>query len=225
MTTDIAVVEEFNTPPERLPEVLPVFPLPGAILLPFARLPLNIFEPRYLNLVFDALAAGRFFGMIQPRETEVDSGHPPLFEIGCAGRISSFSETDDGRLLITLTGLCRFRVEHELELNRGYRRVRARYDEFATDLEDTPVTVPRQRLLASFKTLAERQNLNIDPKILQSLSDRAIVTTVAMLLNFDPTEKQAILEAASWEKRAEILEALMTMMTADTGDGQARSRQ
>ena len=143
---------------EDLPEELPVFPLPGAVLLPWGRLPLNIFEPRYLNMTLDALAAGRVFGMIQPQgpAPKPDSAAgiriapvSPLYSVGCAGRISSFEETEDGRLIISLKGLIRFRVIEELEGRKGYRRVRAAYEEFKTDM-DPPVKpeFDRARIMA-----------------------------------------------------------------------------
>ncbi|WP_254073416.1 LON peptidase substrate-binding domain-containing protein, partial [Acidisphaera sp. S103] len=125
----------FHPQPEDLPAEFAVFPLPGALLLPRGKLPLNIFEPRYLAMVQDSLAAGRMFGMIQPDSNAPASGDEPgLYRIGCLGRLSSFSETDDGRLLITLTGLARFTIAAELPMQRGYRRVRGDFSRYTEDM-------------------------------------------------------------------------------------------
>ncbi|NJN46224.1 MAG: hypothetical protein HC808_06820 [Candidatus Competibacteraceae bacterium] len=115
---------------DQLPTTLPIFPLTGAIVLPFVQLPLNIFEKRYLTMIFDALSERRMIGMIQPKSTDGDDIYP----IGCAGRISSFQETDDGRLLISLTGLCRFEVQEEIPTIRGYRRIIPNWHQYAEDL-------------------------------------------------------------------------------------------
>src|SRR5690348_16202720 len=126
---------------DELPAVLPIFPLVGVLLLPRGKLPLNIFEPRYLNMTRDALGGDRLIGMIQPTGEE-RQGHPPaLYPTGCAGRITAFSETDDGRFLITLTGIARFDVAREIETVRGYRRVLPRWDRFAADLSEPKTAV------------------------------------------------------------------------------------
>ena len=139
---------------EDLPPEIPVFPLPGALLLPRARLPLNIFEPRYLAMTQDALAAGRMFGMIQP-EPGAPRGPtgPGLYRVGCLGRLSSFAETEDGRFLITLTGVIRFRVAEELPMRRGYRRVRADYAPYRADLDlaQEPPPLDRARLVGALR--------------------------------------------------------------------------
>src|SRR5205085_10260131 len=118
-----------------LPDILPIFPLTGVLLLPRGRLPLNIFEPRYLAMTRGALAGDRLIGMVQPRDPTASGGNPRVYPTGCAGRITSFSETEDGRFLITLTGTCRFRIREELPLLEGYRRVVPEWSEFARDLE------------------------------------------------------------------------------------------
>src|SRR3954454_5034603 len=144
----------FHPRVEDLPGEFPVFPLPGALLLPRGKLPLNIFEPRYLAMVEDALGQGRMFGMIQPDPTlpETDTG-PALFRVGCLGRLSSFSETDDGRYLITLTGLIRFAITAEVEIPRGYRRIRGDYTRYPADLDLTERTVGigRDAVLAALR--------------------------------------------------------------------------
>ena len=121
--------------PATLPAILPIFPLTGVLLLPRGRLPLNIFEPRYLAMTRDALAADRLIGMVQPNDPTVSDANPPVYPIGCAGRITSFTETDDGRFLITLTGTSRFRIRDELSLLEGYRRIVPEWADFARDLE------------------------------------------------------------------------------------------
>src|SRR5207237_1435293 len=133
-----------------LPDTLPIFPLPGVLLLPRGRLPLNIFEPRYLTMTEDALAAGRLIGMIQPIEPEMAGAPPPtLYDAGCAGRISSFAETEDGRLLITLTGVSRLRLGREVATTRGYRRAAVHWTPFAPDLRPAEEgSLDRQRLAA-----------------------------------------------------------------------------
>ncbi len=200
----------------ELPDVLAVFPLPGALLLPRGRLPLNIFEPRYLNLVVDTLGTGRVFGMVQPRGTEV---HPvpddaQLYDTGCAGRISTFSETGDGRFFITLTGISRFRITGELDLDpaRGYRRVAARYQAFATDLQEDPGTVAdRDRLLAAVEIYFQLKGIEVDWSALKDADDEPLVTSLAMICPFEPREKQALLECDGVAARAVLLTTLMEM--------------
>src|SRR3954463_13823287 len=142
----------FHPRPEDIPSEFAVFPLSGALLLPRGKLPLNIFEPRYLAMALDSLANGRMFGMIQPEPGRLRGSHGPvLYRTGCLGRLSSFAETEDGRLLITLTGVIRFRISEELEMRRGYRRVRAEYDDFRDDLVPLapPPGLDRPALLAA----------------------------------------------------------------------------
>ncbi len=197
----------------RLPREFAIFPLSGALLLPHARLPLNIFEPRYLAMTEDALGEGRMFGMIQPdpSHAELPTG-PALFAIGCLGRITAFSETDDGRYLITLTGLVRFRIEQEIEMRRGYRRVRADLATFAHDLR-TPEAekVEREPMLAALKSYLAVRALGADWKALETLPEERLVGTLSMLCPFSATEKQALLEAPTEAARAEILLTLLRM--------------
>lgn len=207
------------TPPfhprfEDLPAEIAVFPLPGALLLPEGRLPLNIFEPRYLAMVQDSLANGRMFGMIQPDPSvPATANGPGLFRIGCLGRLSSFAETDDGRLLITLTGLIRFRVAEELPLHRGYRRARPDYAPFAADL-DTERAHPgihRAALLAGLRPYFKGRGIEANWEAIEQTPDPLLVTTLAMVCPFDPREKQALLEASTPSDRAAMLIALMEM--------------
>ena len=197
-----------------LPSEIAVFPLTGALLLPRGRLPLNIFEPRYLAMTMDALGKGRLFGMVQP-DARGKSG-PGLYRIGCLGRISSFSETDDGRLLITLIGVTRFRILEELPLAPGgYRRVRADYADFVTDLlEAEPPPLDRPALLGALRPYFHARGIEANWDAVEQTPDALLVTMLAMVCPFDPPEKQALLEAAEGSERAEMLVALLRMGAA-----------
>lgn len=196
---------------EDLPGEIAVFPLTGALLLPQGRLPLNIFEPRYLAMTLDSLAEGRMFGMIQPNPAEpaVPEG-PGLYRIGCLGRLSSFSETEDGRLLITLTGIIRFEVQRELAMRRGYRRIRADYSAFADDLDlaQRPA-LDRARLERSLRAFFRARGIEANWQAVKETPDAALVTTLCMVCPFEPREKQALLEAPTIDDRAEMLLALI----------------
>ncbi len=214
---------------EELPDELAIFPLAGALLLPWGRLPLNIFEPRYLNMTLDALANGRILGMIQPDydKTPKDKpppgkiareGEPAIYGVGCAGRIASFEETEDGRLLILLKGLARFRVLKEIEGRGGYRRVRASYAEFATDLEPmAKFALDRERLLALLKPYVESQSMPVGADVLKGLPDATLVTSLCMICPFEPREKQALLEAEDMIERTTALMKLLQMGVFDVG--------
>lgn len=203
--------------PEELPDCFPVFPLAGALLLPRGRLPLHIFEPRYLALTDDALAGGRMFGMIQPdpRRPAGRTG-PGLYRVGCLGRIAAFSETEDGRYLITLAGLIRFAVVEELPLRRGYRRVRAVLAHFAADLAPPPAEAccDRAALLAALRGYFAQRNIEANWTAIAGMAEEALITTLAMACPFDPAEKQALLEAATAAERAA---ALHTLLAIDAG--------
>ncbi|MDX2225231.1 MAG: LON peptidase substrate-binding domain-containing protein [Rhodospirillaceae bacterium] len=215
---------------EDLPDELAVFPLPGALLLPTGRLPLNIFEPRYLNMTLDALKTGRMFGMIQPEVDKAGRGRdpasnvialsnePPLYSVGCVGRIVSFEETDDGRILVALKGLIRFRVGAELEGRKGYRRVRPIYDAFKADLEPPPkLEFDRDGLIERLKPYLDAQGMKINLDVIKNLSDSTLVTSLCMICPFDPREKQALLECAGLTERAETLMTLLQMGVFDAG--------
>ncbi|HEX7006857.1 MAG TPA: LON peptidase substrate-binding domain-containing protein [Alphaproteobacteria bacterium] len=197
-----------------LPRTLPIFPLQGVLLLPRARLPLHVFEPRYLNMMRDAIAGDRIVGMIQPRRAERQrpDDHPDVYETGCAGRITSFSETDDGRIFVTLTGLCRFAVVRELPLLRGYRRVVADYDRFAADLDaDAPTRIDRPRLMTALSGYLQVQGISADWDSINETSDERLVTALSMLCPFQPSEKQALLECPTLEERGRVMTALIEM--------------
>lgn len=197
-----------------LPTEFAVFPLEGALLLPRGRLPLNIFEPRYLRMVDDALGSGRVIGMVQPDPVRAATPNgPALYRTGCLGRLSSFSETEDGRYLITLTGLSRFSIATELEMQRGYRRVRGDLVRFAPDttVEDAEGTIDRKRLLAALRGYFTAQGFDAKWDSINGMDDDALVTTLSMVCPFEPPEKQALLEAHSLGDRADALTALLEM--------------
>ena len=216
---------------EPLPSAVPVFPLTGALLLPRGVLPLNIFEPRYLAMVRDAMAAtgaaNRVIGIIQPRgRSEGDPGNggedvPSLYEVGCLGRIGDYRETDDGRILIALTGVMRFRIAAELDRATLYRQVMADYHDFQDDRDDPdPLTATaRAGLEDVLRAYLDAQGLSADWEAVKSADDEALVTTLASVCPFDPAEKQALLEAEDLPERAATLTALMTF--AQNGGGTA----
>ncbi|HZW15057.1 MAG TPA: LON peptidase substrate-binding domain-containing protein [Brevundimonas sp.] len=209
-----------------LPQVIPVFPLPGAILLPRGQLPLNIFEPRYLNMVDDAMAGDRIIGLIQPQAGP--QSLPGLSPVGCAGRITSFAETSDGRYLITLTGCARFRLSAELPTQTPYRQIRADFAPFEGDLAAPPVDdvgLDRETLLDALRAYLETRGLDIDWDTAETAPPEALVNSLSMALPFDPPEKQALLEARSLTDRSAVLTALLTIDAADDGEGDAPSMQ
>jgi Lon protease-like protein len=202
---------------EELPSEFAVFPLTGALLLPRGRLPLNIFEQRYLAMTLDSLAAGRMFGMIQPDAHAPTTGDEPgLYRVGCLGRLSSFSETDDGRLLITLTGLIRFTIDAELDMRHGYRRVRGVFSRFIDDLNLTPppAEIEREKLLTALRGYFGRRKVDANWEAIRGLSDDTLIITLAMACPFEAVEKQALLEAPTGTDRAATLLALLQMGAA-----------
>ena len=205
-----------------LPRLLKVFPLPGALLLPHAELPLNIFEPRYLAMVSDALAGDRLIGMIQPDNDEADlSGSPALKQVGCAGRITSFAETPDGRILITLSGICRFAIAREIGSDKPYRQIEPDFAGFADDLIDTDDddTVDRTSLLKVFQEYLTANDMSADWDQVKAASTEALVNTLAVLAPHAPRDKQALLEAKDLKSRADVLIALTEMALARSRSG------
>jgi uncharacterized protein len=199
--------------PEDLPDVIPVFPLPGALLLPRGQMPLNIFEPRYLAMTEDALrSTDRIIGMIQPDAAHPgpDQNKPKLFRVGCVGRISQFAESGDGRYLIQLTGVARYRIEQELDVTTPYRQCRVNYRPFIDDFtarkgEDE---VDREALLRALTSFLKANNLKADWEGIESAPNEALVNALAMMSPYDAAEKQAMLEAPDLKTRAEILVAV-----------------
>ena len=205
-----------------LPAVIPVFPLSGALLLPRTRLPLNIFEPRYLAMVDSAIGSYRIIGMIQPKvagEEEDSTRRPPLTSVGCAGRIVEYSETDDGRYLITLLGIARFRVSGERDPQAAFREVAADYSEFARDLKLEPEAiaesaVSRDKLVKALKPYLTEHAMQTDWKSIEEAPVETLVNALSMICPFDAREKQALLEASNVKDRADALIALLEMSNA-----------
>jgi Lon protease-like protein len=199
--------------PRAAPSLIPVFPLAGAILLPGGRLPLNIFEPRYLRMVDAALAGARVIGMTQPRELAEDDAAPPLYDVGSLGRIVSFAETGDGRYLITLGGVSRFRIIREIANGEPYRSVEADYAPFAHDRspDETAALVDRETLFDAMRAYLVAEGVSADWEAAFEAPTDALVNSLAMGCPFAPNEKQALLEAGTIEERARCLVALMRM--------------
>jgi uncharacterized protein len=198
--------------PADLPATIPVFPLPGALLLPRGQMPLNIFEPRYLEMIDDSLRSGhRLIGMIQP-----DTAHPGpddkpnLYKVGCVGRITQLAEAGDGRYLIQLTGVCRFRVEHELSVMTAYRQCRVAFEPFADDFvaRKGEQEVDRKALLTTLSDFLTANDLKADWEGIEKAPNEALVNALAMMSPYGPAEKQALLEAPDLKTRAEILIAV-----------------
>jgi Lon protease-like protein len=209
-----------------LPEELPVFPLTGAVLLPQARLPLNIFEPRYLAMIEDALGKGRMIGMIQPSVSEEGAPTPPtLYSVGCAGRITSFNETEDGRLLIVLTGVCRFRIKVEMPTTRLYRTVRPDWKPYLADLEEGDSSeIDRARLLDLLHIYFKKHAISVDWNVVQNAPNDVLVPTIIMICPLEPNEKQALLEAESFAARAQMLVTLLEMAVMPQGENEGEVR-
>ena len=200
--------------PADCPAVIPVFPLPGALLLPRGQMPLNIFEPRYLAMIDDALRAERIIGMIQPDgEGGGSPMAPKLYRVGCAGRITQFAETGDGRYLLSLTGVSRFRVESELATTSAYRRCQVSYDAFLKDFEPRAGedAVDREGVLKALRDFVESNDLKVDWAGIEEAPNEALVNALCMMSPFGVREKQAMLEAADLKTRAEVLIAVTEM--------------
>lgn len=212
--------------PQDLPPRLPVFPLRGAILLPRSTLPLNVFEPRYLAMLHDALAGARLIGIIQPGRmvAEPDNESPPgkdvpLRPVGCAGRVTSYQELDDGRLAITLTGVSRFEVIGEAATSAPYRIMSVSYDRFARDFTRGlgEEQVDRENLLRVLKSYLEQNRLEADWTAIERASSESLVNALSIMAPYGPEEKQALLEAPDLRTRSEVLVALAEMEIAASG--------
>ncbi len=196
--------------PADLPDTISVFPLPGALLLPRSRLPLHIFEPRYLQMLDDALKTKeRLIGMVQPNPSLNDDAK--LHRIGCAGRVTQFSETEDGRYLITLTGVSRFRIKSELDAFTPYRRCEVSWDGFDRDLgkAEKDDVFDRSRFLNLLERFFDSRDLSTDWDSLKEADDELLVNSLSMLMDFDPEDKQALLEAPCLRTRRETLVTLI----------------
>jgi len=211
-----------------IPGVVPVFPLSGALLLPGGQMPLNIFEPRYLAMIDDAVCHDRLIGMVQPRFDKVGRelagkdcsvAEPELCELGCLGRITAFQETGDGRYLINLTGICRYRIVDEIECRKGYRRCQIAI--FGNELEthDDGSEVDRDNLLATFRKYLDANGMEADWESVSKASNETLVTALCMMSPYGPAEKQALLEADTLKDRADTLIAITEIALArEAGD-------
>ena len=208
--------------PSDLADVIPVFPLPGALLLPRGQMPLNIFEPRYVAMVDDALAGRRLIGMIQPdpahRKLDVN---PKLYRIGCVGRLTQFGETGDGRYLIELTGIARFTILDEPTVTTPYRQCRVDYAPFADDFvaRKGEEAVDRKALLAALAAFLKANDLKADWDGIENAPNEALVNALAMMSPYPAAEKQALLEAPDLKTRAEILVAVTEIELAKKTTG------
>lgn len=203
---------------EDLPAEIPIFPLTGVLLLPGGKLPLNIFEPRYLNMTSTALAGDRMIGMIQPTGDN-EGAQPEVYRTGCAGRLTSFSETEDGRYLITLSGYLRFDIKQELPLRDGVRTVVPDWTPYREDLaEDDSERIDRDRMLRALKRYFAANQVDANWDAIKDTPTDRLVNALAMMCPFQPSEKQALLEAATLVDRADVMVALLEMSLAANDD-------
>jgi hypothetical protein len=193
-----------------LPRELPIFPLSGAVVLPGVQLPLNIFEPRYLNMVTAALAQEHLIGMVQPR-ADADDDPPEVHRIGCAGRVTSYSETTDGRIVLVLTGLCRFEIAEELPERDGYRRVRPDWSRFAGDYELGGAIGDRERFMGSLRAFCDQRSVEVPWDDLGKMDDDDLVNLLCTHLPLGADDKQALLETNGIGARADLMRGLMEM--------------
>lgn len=207
--------------------VIPVFPLSAALLLPGGRLPLNIFEPRYLAMTDHALAGARLIGLIQPRLDggRRTDGEPELCEVGCVGRMVAVSESGDGRYLVTLNGICRFRVREELSVPTPFRQCRIAPFEHDLDEAAADEKVDRQAVLKAFRAYLHANNLEADWDSVNQAESASLVNALSMMVPYGAAEKQALLEAPDLKSRAETLIAITEIALARSGDKDSRSLQ
>ena len=198
---------------KELPEILPIFPLPGVIVLPYGSLPLNIFEPRYISMVEDVLGNNRMIGMIQPNPaSEKNNG---LYPIGCASRIVSFSETSDNRYLIELKGVIRFEILKEINTIRGYRNIIPKWEGFKDDLNLKLQDININSLLEHLKKYFYNNNINVDSEELHKIPADQILSAIPQICSFQNNEKQAILEAKTDKERVNVIISLLKMSLVD----------
>ena len=204
----------FDNKYDELPESIPLFPLNKVLLLPRAKLPLNLFENRYLHMFDHALQNGRYIGMIQPSEESKKSGEmkpPSLYNVGCAGFLTAFSQTNDNRYEIILEGVCRFKIKKELELMNGFRRANVQWSKFKSDfkIEKLDSKEKREEFLKILRPFLEKMSMKVDWEVIESTNDEDLINTISMCCPFDVNEKQALLEAISLENRREVLTSLI----------------
>ena len=201
---------------KELPDILPIFPLPGVIILPNGNLPLNIFEPRYISMVEDALGKNRMIGMIQPNPgSQKGNG---LYPIGCASKIVSFSETSDNRYLIELKGIIRFKIFKEADTIKGYRNIIPVWESFKHDLNINSESFNIDSLLELLKKYFNNNNINVDSDELNKVPANQIISAIPQICSFHNNEKQAILEAKTDKERAEVIKSLLKMNLLDESE-------
>ena len=202
-----------------LPAVIPVFPLDGAILLPRSQLPLNVFEPRYLNMIDDAMAGDRLIGMVQTTDG-MTGERPVLAPVGCVGRLTAFSETPDGRYMITLSGLCRYRVGRELSAPTPYRQVEAHFSPYEPDLQPPQDAsgFDRASLLVALRRYLDTRGMSVEASAAQEAPLEALANSLCMALPFGAPEKQMLLEAADLAARLEVLSTVLAIDAAAGDD-------
>lgn len=189
-----------------LPDTLPIFPLSGVLLLPRGELPLHIFEPRYKAMIDDALGGNRMLGIVQPKECGA------LFEMGCAGKITTFEETQDGRYYISLSGICRYRIEDELEDFHGYRRVKPDWSKFSDDLDPAGcLDLDRGKLKEMLGNYFDLHDIDCDWSLVDGAADERLITCLSMVCPFDAGEKQALLEAECCHERSRLFFTMLEM--------------
>lgn len=192
---------------EALPDTLPVFPLAGVLLLPAGNLPLNIFEKRYLKMVEAAMAGNRLIGMVQLKDENFS-----IYDVGCAGKITEFKETNDGRYLITLNGICRFKITQELDVPTSYRQVKPDWSAYQKDLApSTSLNLDRAKLNDLLQSYFSSQEMNCDWKAVEKANDGRLITCLSMICPFDAKEKQALLEAPNCKARADMFMTMLEM--------------
>ena len=212
------MTDVFDPAFEDLPPEIPIFPLTGVLLLPGGKLPLNIFEPRYLNMTAAALAGDRMIGMIQPTGDN-EGAQPEVYRTGCAGRLTSFSETENGRYLITLSGYARFDIKQELPLRDGFRMVVPDWAPYRQDLaEDDSDIIDRDRMLRALKGYFAANQVDANWDAIKDTPTDQLVNALAMMCPFQPSEKQALLEATSLLDRADVMVVLLEMSLAANDD-------
>lgn len=207
---------------------IPIFPLTGTVLLPRSVLPLNIFEPRYLAMIDDTMRGARLIGMVQPTIHESRTQVPPIYPKGTVGRITSYSETEDSRYLISLTGVCRFTIREELSVTTPYRQCVVSYDAFRDDLlelQEAEAEEERAELLTVLKGYLSLQKLKADWESITHAGTESLVNALAMICPFESKEKQALLEAPTLSERARVLIALIEMANAEPSAGSSMPLQ
>lgn len=202
-----------------LPAVIPMFSLSGAVVMPGVQLPLNVFEPRYLSMVADALADAHLIGMVQPTSDTLSEDVPEVHRIGCAGRITSYSETADGRIVLVLTGVCRFQVSGEVEGCHGYRRVAVDWERFAADCHEEQQNIrDREGFLVSLKSYCTLRGVEVPWDDVKKMADGDLVNLLCVHLPLSPEDKQALIETIFLSERASLMRGLMDMASASSMD-------